>query len=60
VTAEPPDLPDGEPSFFPLPDDLGSLSDEEVARLAAGIWAEFVGPRPDEPEAGPGDEPEDD
>lgn len=51
MTAEPPAEPGDGPSWFPLPEDLESLSDEEIARLAAGIWAEFVGPRPDEPDA---------
>lgn len=50
MSAEPPAAPDEEPSFFPLPEDLASLSDEEIARLAAGIWEAFVGPRPDEPD----------
>lgn len=54
MSAGPPAEPGDEPAFFPLPEDLASLSDEEIARLAAGIWAEFVGPQPDEPE------PEDD
>ncbi len=51
MTAEPPAEPGDPPSWFPLPDDLEALSDEEIARLVAGIWAEFVGPQPDEPDA---------
>ena len=51
MSAEPsPDPGDG-PAWLPLPDDLASLSEEEIARLAAGIWEALVGLPPDEAEA---------
>ncbi len=53
MSAEPPAEPGEEPAFFPLPEDLESLSDEEIARLAAGIWEAFVGPQADQPEPEP-------
>ncbi len=38
-----PDDPDEPPLTHPLPDELAGLTDAEVARLAAAIWARVVG-----------------
>ena len=48
--ADPLDDPD-EPLHVPMPPDLGELSDEELARLAAEIWERFVAGERDEPPA---------
>lgn len=45
MTADRSAEPADDPTWFALPDDLDSLSDEEIARLAAGIWAAFVSPQ---------------
>lgn len=51
MSAEPsPDPGDG-PAWFPLPEDLASLSEAEIAHLAAGIWEAFVGLHADDAEA---------
>jgi len=34
-----------ERAFFPLPDDLADLSEQELGQLAAELWARFVGPQ---------------
>jgi len=43
VSADPDD-PDEPPLTHPLPDDLSVLSEAELARLAAEIWARVIGP----------------